>query len=279
MDTNETFAGVPIDRVREFWNARPCNLRHSPKPVGTREYFDEVERRKYFVEPHIPAFAEFARWKDRRVLEIGCGLGTDTVNFARAGAHVTAIELSDESAALARQRVGVYGLTDRVQIVVGNAEELPALIPAQTFDLVYSFGVVHHSPHPRRIIEHVRHYMTASSELRLMVYARISYKLFWIMKEEGIWDMSRIDELIARNSEAQTGCPVTYTYTDQSVRTLLEGFTVEEAHKAHIFTWDVDAYKRYEYVKATEWARVGEAELADLERELGWHLLVRAVPD
>jgi SAM-dependent methyltransferase len=277
MDTDETFAGVPIDRVREFWNARPCNLRHSPKPVGTREYFDEVERRKYFVEPHIPAFAEFARWKGRRVLEVGCGLGTDTVNFARAGAQVTAIELSDESALIARQRLQVYGLSDYVQIVVGNAEELPSLLPAQTFDLVYSFGVIHHSPHPRRIIEHVRRYMTASSELRLMVYARISYKLFWIMKGEGVWDMSRIDELVARNSEAQTGCPVTYTYTDQTVRTLLAGFTVHDVRKAHIFTWDVDAYRRYEYVKAPEWTHVSDAELAHLERELGWHLLVRAV--
>ena len=278
MAAEETFADVSIDRVRDFWNARPCNLRHSPKPIGTREYFDEVERRKYFVEPHIPAFADFQAWKGKRVLEIGCGLGTDTVNFARAGATVTAIELSDESAALARRRLQVYGLGDRVTIIVGNAEELPGLLPAQTFDLVYSFGVIHHSPHPRRIVEHVRTYMTPASELRLMVYARVSYKLFWIMKEEGVWDMSRIDEVIARNSEAQTGCPVTYSYNDESVRTLLSGFDVQRIAKAHIFTWDLDAYRRYEYVKAPEWANVSDTELADLERELGWHLLVRAVP-
>jgi hypothetical protein len=109
-----------------------------------------------------------------------------------------------------------------------------------------------------------------------MVYARVSYKLFRIMKDAGVWDMSRIDDLIARNSEAQTGCPVTYTYTDESVRELLAGFTVHDVRKAHIFTWDVDAYQRYEYVKAAEWAHVNDAELADLERELGWHLLVRA---
>ena len=73
MDADRSFADVPIDSVRDFWNARPCNIRHSPREVGTREYFDEVERRKYFVEPHIPGFAEFERWKDRKVLEIGCG--------------------------------------------------------------------------------------------------------------------------------------------------------------------------------------------------------------
>jgi len=276
MVLNQPFADIPIEAVRTFWNTRPCNIRHSPKPVGSREYFDEVEHRKYFVESHIPGFADFARWRGKRVLEIGCGLGTDTVNFARAGAQVTAIELSDQSAALARQRLEVYGLGDRVTIHVGNAEELPGILPPQTFDLVYSFGVIHHSPNPRRIVEHLRHYMTAESELRLMVYARVSYKLFWIMKEEGVWDMGRVDELIARNSEAQTGCPVTYTYSDESIKELLAGFVIREARKAHIFTWDLEAYKRYEYRKAAEWAQVSDAELAAFERELGWHLLVTA---
>lgn len=276
MDIDHTFADVPIDRVRAFWNARPCNLRHSIKPIGSREYFDEVERRKYFVESHIPAFAEFPRWNGRRVLEIGCGLGTDTVSFARAGAEVTAIELSNESAALARTRLAVYSLTDRATIQIGNAEELPIVVPPQPFDLVYSFGVIHHSPHPRQIVQHIRRYMTPDSELRLMVYSRISYKLFWIMKHEAIWDLSRIDELIARNSEAQTGCPVTYSYDAESAEALLDGFQILEMRKAHIFTWDVDAYTRYEYVKAPEWANVNDEELARLERELGWHLLIRA---
>jgi SAM-dependent methyltransferase len=278
MDANQTFAEVPIQRVRDYWNARPCNVRHSQKPVGTREYFDEVERRKYLVEPHIPPFAEFERWRGRRVLEIGCGLGTDTINFARAGAQVTAIELSEESAALARTRADVYGLTDRVKIHVGDAEQLPEVVPPQPFDLVYSFGVIHHSPQPRRIVEHLARYVTPASELRLMVYARVSYKLFWIMREEGIWDLGRIDELIARNSEAQTGCPVTYTYTDETVSRLLEGFDVREVRKAHIFTWDVEAYRRYEYRKASEWVNVSDSELASLEKELGWHLLVKATP-
>jgi len=276
MDAKQTFTDVPIQRVRDYWNARPCNVRHSQRPVGTREYFDEVERRKYFVEPHIPPFAEFERWRGRRVLEIGCGLGTDTISFARAGAQVTAIELSEESASLARTRAEVYGLTDRVKIHVGDAEELPTVLPPAPFDLIYSFGVIHHSPRPRRIVEHLTRYVTPQSELRLMVYARVSYKLFWIMREEGIWDLGRIDELIARSSEAQTGCPVTYTYTGETVRQLLEGFDVREVRKAHIFTWDVEAYTRYEYKKAPEWIDVSDRELAALEKELGWHLLVKA---
>ena len=277
MMSDAAFAEVPIAAVEAFWDASPCNIRHSGKPIGTREYFDEVERRKYFVEPHIPPFAEFDRWKGKRVLEIGCGVGTATISFARAGATVTAIELSSESAALTRRRAEVFGLSDRVQVHVGNGEQLSSFLPIDTYDLVYAFGVIHHSPHPERIVDEIRKYMNAESELRLMVYSRVSYKLFWIMREENVWDMSRIDEIVARNSEAQTGCPVTYTYTPDGIRTLLKDFRVVDIAKAHIFTWDVAAYRRYEYKKDPAWAAVSDEELARLEKELGWHTLVRAV--
>src|SRR5947207_14015432 len=105
-----SFQGVSIDAVREYWNGRPCNIRHSAAPIGSREYFDQVEARKYFVEPHIFAFAQFAKWTGKRVLEIGCGIGTDTMNFARAGAQVTAVDISARSLDLARQRARIFGV-------------------------------------------------------------------------------------------------------------------------------------------------------------------------
>jgi SAM-dependent methyltransferase len=275
MSSESQFAEVPIEKVQAFWNARPCNIRHSPKPVGTREYFDEVEKRKYFVESHIPGFAEFAKWKGKKVLEIGCGIGTDTINFARAGAQVSVIELSDESMKVAKQRAELFGLSDRITFTSGNAERLPELIRPQPFDLVYSFGVIHHSPHPETIVEHVRrNYMGPNSEFRLMVYAKACYKLFWIMKEENVWDMGRADELIAKSSEAQSGCPVTYSYTYDEARRLLNGFDVIDMRKAHIFTWDIPTYKRYEFKKDEAWAGVNDQQLAELEKELGWHLLI-----
>src|ERR1700742_3970738 len=128
-----------IADVRAYWDARPCNIRHSAKPVGTREYFDEVEARKYFVESHIPRFAAFERWKGKKVLEIGCGIGTDTISFARAGAHVTAVDLTEKSLEVARRRAAVFGLEDRIDFIQANAEKLSGCLPPETYDLVYSF--------------------------------------------------------------------------------------------------------------------------------------------
>ncbi len=147
------FSQANIGEVQQYWDRRPCNIRHSPQPVGTRDYFDEVEARKYFVEPHIPRFAEFERWRGKKVLEIGCGIGTDTVNFARHGADVTAVDLSPNSLEIARQRVEVYGLDDRVRFFKGSAEELTSFVPKQAYDLIYSFGVIHHTPHPERVLD------------------------------------------------------------------------------------------------------------------------------
>ena len=93
-----------IDDVENYWDDRPCNVRHGSAPVGTKEYFDQVEKRKFFIEPHILSFSEFERWKNKKVLEIGCGIGTAAVNFARHGAKYTGVELSKTSLDIAKKR-------------------------------------------------------------------------------------------------------------------------------------------------------------------------------
>src|SRR5207302_4424830 len=139
-----------------------------------------VEARKYFVEPHIPRFAQFEQWRGKRILEIGCGIDTDTVNFARHGAFVTAVDLSEKSLEIARRRVEVYGLSDRVQFYSGSAEDLTALVPIEPYDLVYSFGVIHHTPHPERVLEQARHYLGPGGTIKVMVYHRHSGKMLSI---------------------------------------------------------------------------------------------------
>jgi len=269
------FSIVPIDKVKEFWNKRPCNVRHSTKTPGTKEYFNEVEKRKYFVEPHIPAFAEFEQWRGKRVLEVGCGIGTEAINFARNGAILTIVELSEESLALAKKRFEVFGLT--ANFILGNAEDLDILLSQEEkFDLIWSFGVIHHSPHPEVILEKCKNLLKDDGEIRVMVYSKISYKLFYLMKETGIWDFSALDDLISSYSEAQTGCPITYSYTLEGARRLFSDFTVFEITKAHIFPWNIQKYITYQYEKEDCFKNISDDLFKELESELGWHMLIKA---
>lgn len=250
-----------LENVRDYWNRRPCNLRHGTAEVGTREYFDQVEARKYMVEPHIPGFSEFEKWKGKKVLEIGCGLGTAAVSFARAGADYTAVELSDESLKLARKRFEVFGL--KGGFYSGNAEELSKFLPVETYDLVYSFGVIHHAPNPDRIVAEVRKYMGRSSEFRLMLYARNSWKN--IMIESGF-----------DQPEAQSGCPIAFTYTHDEVRTLMQGYEVTDIRQEHIFPYVIEKYVKHEY-ELQPWFKAMPKEMfRALEKSLGWHTLIRA---
>jgi hypothetical protein len=146
---------------------------------------------------------------------------------------------------------------------------------------VYSFGVIHHSPHPERILQEIRsHFVDQSSTLKVMVYHRRSWKVLSIvlMEAHGAW--WRMNSAVARHSEAQTGCPVTYTYSRRSGARLLEEarFRVTAAEVDHIFRYRVRDYVKYEYVKALPFRFLPDAAMRALEHRLGWHLCLTASP-
>jgi SAM-dependent methyltransferase len=275
VQADSPFGNIPLDRVRDYWNGRPCNIKHSPSPVGTRQYFDEVEARKYFVEPHIPLFAEFNRWKGKKVLEVGCGIGTDTIRFARAGAWVTAVDLSEESLSVAKHRADVFGL-DHIRFMQANAEELSSTVPVERYDLVYSFGVIHHTPHPERAIAEIVKYMDNDSILKIMVYHRSSWKVFWMRLKYGRRPGESLDGLIARYSEAETGCPVTYSYTRTNINTLLDGFDILDRRVDHIFSYSIPEYLTYRCKKVWYFRWLPKAIFRRMENRWGWHLCVTA---
>ncbi|MDE1924845.1 MAG: methyltransferase domain-containing protein [Patescibacteria group bacterium] len=250
-----------LDDVRAFWDRRPCNVKHSPKLVGTKEYFDEVDQRRYFVEPHILHFMEAEKWRGKKVLEVGCGIGTDTSVLAKAGAKVTGTELSQASLDIAKQRFAVSGLT--VQFYLANGEEMSRVVPVEPYDLVYSFGVIHHSPHPEKIITEIEKYMTPQSELRIMLYAKYSWKSLMIF-------------LGFDQPEAQYGCPIANTYSKREARELLKDFEIISIKKDHIFPYRISEYKEYRYVKKFPWNIMPSTLFSLIKRWWGWHLLITA---
>lgn len=251
-----------INEVKSFWDNRPCNVRHSKKEVGTKEYFDEVERKKFFVEPHIKSFSKFNEWNGKKVLEIGCGLATAGINFARYGADYTGVELSKESLALAKKRFEVYNQNG--QFYQGNAESLSDFLPEEKYHLIYSWGVIHHTPHPEKIIKEVSKYLSKDGVFKLMMYASDSWKNYMI-------------SIGLDQPEAQYGCPIAYTYTEEEIHDLLsEDFDIISIEKDHIFPYQIEQYKEGKYVKQPWFDVMPDEMFKVLEKKLGWHLLITA---
>jgi len=253
-----------IEEVAAYWDRSPCNIRHSNKKIGTKEYFDEVEKRKYFVEPHIPEFANFKMWNGKKVLEIGCGIGTDAVNFARHGADYTGIDLSRKSLEIARQRFDLFGFNGR--FVHANAERVSEYFLNEKFDLIYALGVLHHTPFPERAVEEIGRVVKPDGEFRLLLYAKNSWKD--IMIEAGF-----------DQPEARSKCPIAFRYTTEQVHSLLRGFRVGAIEQDHIFPYVVEDYKKYRYRILPWFERMPPQMFRALEKRLGWHLLVTAYPD
>ena len=250
-----------MEQIINYWNNQPCNIKHSSCEVGTREYFEEVEKRKYFVESHIPEFAEFDKWSGKKVLEIGCGIGTDAVNFAKHGAEYTGIELSEKSLEITKKRFDVFGLKGSFfNLDAQNMEALSNV--GSDFDLIYSFGVIHHSPDPQKIIDNCLQILKPNGgTLKVMVYAEHSWKK--IMIDSGL------DQY-----EAQSNCPVAFTYTNDQVYQMFSRFSNIQICQEHIFPYKISEYRQYQYKKEEWFEHMPDEIFRTLEKKLGWHLCI-----
>jgi SAM-dependent methyltransferase len=159
------------NRVREFWQSHPCGTKFADAPPGSRNFYELVEQHRYEKEWHIPAAAGFAQSKNLRVLEVGCGLGTDGAQFAQAGADYTGIDLTDAAIDLARRRFELFNLPGTFR--VGDAERLD--FPDDSFDLVYSHGVLHHTPDIAAAIREIHRVLRPGGRAIVMLYHRDSY--------------------------------------------------------------------------------------------------------
>lgn len=130
------------------------------------EGFRSQAAERYRLEPYIEEFARFEAWNAHKVLEIGLGVGADHERFARSGACLSGIDLTARSVAITRARLNIRGL--RSNVMQGDAESLP--YADDSFDLVYSWGVIHHSPDTAKAAREILRVLRPGGEFRVMVY-------------------------------------------------------------------------------------------------------------
>jgi SAM-dependent methyltransferase len=159
------------DRVRAFWQENPCGTKFADAPPGSRRFYELVEEHRYDKEWHIPIAAAFSQSKNLNVLEVGCGLGTDGAQFAKAGAIYTGIDLTDAAVDLARRRFELFQLAGTFR--VADAERLD--FPDNTFDIVYSHGVLHHTPDTAAAVREIHRVLRPGGKAVVMLYHRDSY--------------------------------------------------------------------------------------------------------
>lgn len=249
-------------RIKKYWNAQPCNIKHGVSEINTPEFFQQVSARRYRVEPHIPEFAGFHLWQGKRVLEVGCGIASDGEEFAKNGADYVGIDYSDQSVEIARRRFEVQELEGEFHNI--DASDPDAMTRLGKFDLVYSYGVIHHFPAIDTIVKNIHSVIKPGGEFRFMVYAKNSWKQAMIYKG--------LDQY-----EAQAGCPYAKSFTKEEIPELLGvGWRIERIRQDHCFMYNVDAYKAGRYELEPWFAAMPDAMREAVREYLGWHLLVKA---
>jgi ubiquinone/menaquinone biosynthesis C-methylase UbiE len=156
--------------VREYWNEHPCGTQFTGLEWGSKEFFDEVERFRYASQPFMNSLVGFDEFRGKKLLEVGCGLGPDLLQFARGGAVVTGIDLTPRSIELVQRRFALHQLP--VEALVADAEHLP--FADDSFDVVYSFGVLHHTPNTQQAVEEVHRVLRRGGSAIIMLYHKNS---------------------------------------------------------------------------------------------------------
>ena len=161
-----------IETIAQYWNGRIHDLEMTDRPVGTREFFDDLDDYRFDKLHYLPVLVDFSGYAGKQLLEVGCGIGTDLVRFARGGALVTGVDLSQTAIDLARRNFDEHGVA-AANLEVANAEALP--FADNTFDVVYGHGVIQYTAHPDRLIAECHRVLRPGGAGIFMVYNRISW--------------------------------------------------------------------------------------------------------
>ena len=285
------------ERVRAFWQENPCGTKFADASPGSRRFYELVEEHRYKKEWHIPTAAGFANSKNLNVLEVGCGLGTDGAQFAKAGAKYTGIDLTEAAVDLAKRRFELFNLPGIFR--VADAERL--LFANSSFDIVYSHGVLHHTPDTAAAVREIHRVLRPGGKALVMLYHRDSYNYrvnISMLRRAGVnllkWnagvklvhlltgeaeerlreharllkiqsDYSNSDEFLNQNTDG-AGNPLARVYSRAEAAELFKGF-------AHVEMRTYFLNKRWLPLLGPVLPRSIESRLAS---RWGWHLWIYA---
>ena len=212
--------GGSKEEVRDFWNADPCGSRY----LANSADFAAHARARYELEPYIHDFAGFARSSGQRVLEVGVGMGADYLEWLKAGALASGVDLSSASIEQAQRRCEMAGFAPNLR--VSDAERLP--FPDDTFDIVYSYGVMHHSPDTPQCIREAGRVLKPGGALRIMIYHHPSLTGLMLWLRFGFLRGLSLRQSVYHHLES----PGTKSYTQDEARAMLRGFEQVEFRQA-----------------------------------------------
>ncbi len=246
-----------IEAIAAYWNERIHDVEMTDEPVGTLGFFDALDDYRFDKLRYLPELVDFAGYRGQRLLEVGCGIGTDLVRFARGGAHVIGIDLAEQSIALARSNFEFHGLGGQADLRVGDGEALP--FEDESFDVTYGHGVLQYTHDARRMVEECRRVLAPGGHAIFMVYNRVS----WLNA------MSTVLGVGLEHADA----PVLKKYSIPEFQRLLEGFAdvrivperfpvKSRLHKG----WKAVAFNRV-------FVGTFNAIPRPLVRRFGWHLM------
>jgi ubiquinone/menaquinone biosynthesis C-methylase UbiE len=243
-----------VKSVKDFWETHVNNEYYTDEERASEAYLREIEDRRYRWHYHLRDLFAHLRGGHGRLLEVGCGIGVDSVQLARCGFDVTAVDLTEAAIEVARQSARMRGVS--IDFRVGNAESLD--FPDASFDAVYSFGVLHHTPDIDRAVAEVQRVLKPGGTAYVMLYHR--------------WSLVNLVHRALRlpyesPKDRKDHCPVVYTFSRRGVKRLFAQFSKVAVSAEYPFTFGFGPLG----TRTPLWLRRA------LGRAIGWHLMITAV--
>ncbi|HEX5704182.1 MAG TPA: class I SAM-dependent methyltransferase [Pyrinomonadaceae bacterium] len=259
-------------KAREQWSADPAGAVYGREyEFATREFFDEVERHRYQdYAPWMPHVMGFKDFSGQRLLEVGCGMGTDLLQFARGGARVTGVDLTPRSIETSRRHLELYGLSG--DFALTDAEKLP--FADESFDVAYSNGVLHHTPDTAEAVREIHRVLRPGGLARVMLYHRNSWNYwFEIVLHRGLLRAQLLrgqtaEEIMSRYVEVNEGegRPLVKAYTRRQARELFSMFREVKTEVQQLTRGDFYFPGRL----------LPQSMLRALGRGVGWNVIISA---